>query len=86
MQSGYNNTKNWCLESIDIPITNSMSPFGWNQTKDTYDQVKIFFKELESAVSFAKKNKLNFQIIKPNKRSNIKKSYSENFKPKRGIK
>ena len=85
MQSGNNNTKSWCLETTEIITKNSNSPFGWNETDGTFDQVKIHFKKLDNAVSFAKKNKLNYEIIVPNETTKIKKSYSENFRPKKII-
>lgn len=83
MQSGNNNTKNWCLEPIQIVKKNTNSPFGWTETQGTFDQIKVFFKELDNAVSFARKNNLDFEIFKPNRINKIKKSYSENFKPKK---
>ena len=44
---------------------------------------KIYFDNLENAVAFAKKNNLDFKVFEPNKKQNIIKSYSENFKPKK---
>ena len=83
MQSGLNNTKKWCIEVMDIKERTINTTFGWSSSTNTNDQVKIYFDNLENAVAFAKKNNLDFKVFEPNKKQNIIKSYSENFKPKK---
>lgn len=83
MQSGLKNTKKWCIEVMDIKERTVSTTFGWDSSVSTDDQVKIYFDNLESAISFAKKNNLNYQVFKPNKKRNVIRSYSENFKPKK---
>lgn len=83
MQSGLKNTKKWCIEVMDIKERTISTTFGWDSSVSTDDQVKIYFDNLESAISFAKKNNLNYQVFKPNEKQNIIRSYSENFKPKK---
>ena len=83
MQSGLKNTKKWCIEVMDIKERTISTTFGWDSSVSTDDQVKIYFDNLESAISFAQKNNLNYQVFKPNEKQNIIRSYSENFKPKK---
>ena len=42
-------------------------------------EVKLEFDDKDIAIEYAKKNKINYEIIEPNKRKIIKKSYSDNF-------
>jgi hypothetical protein len=83
MQSGIKNTKKWCIEIMDIKERTVSSTFGWNSSTNTSDQIKIYFDKLDNAITFAKKNNLNFKVFKPNEKNKIIKSYSENFKPKK---
>ena len=82
MQSGLNNTKKWCLEPLSITPKKRNSVFSWTSVNGTQDQIKIFFNTLEEAVYFAKKNKVNYQVFKPNEKIIKIKSYANNFKPK----
>ena len=78
MQSGSRNTKNWILE-FDT-LNNDISPLmGWESSRDTMSEVKLEFTTEEQAISYAKKNNINYHIIKPQERKLIKKSYSDNF-------
>ena len=78
MQSGRRNSKNWLLE-FDT-LDNSISPLmGWESSKDTLSEVKLEFGTKEQAISYAKKNEINYYVIEPQKTKVIKKSYSDNF-------
>ena len=79
MQSGYNNSRKWCLSNNDINESFISSKFCWNGSSNPEKQIKLFFDDLESAINFAKKNKYDYEVQMPNKRSLIKKSYAENF-------
>tara|TARA_Y100001960_G_scaffold260391_1_gene280783 strand:+ start:13 stop:300 length:288 start_codon:yes stop_codon:yes gene_type:complete len=78
MQSGKRNTKNWILDfdSSDGGIDPLM---GWETSTDTMSEVKLEFLSKEQAVSYAKKNNIDYYIIEPQKRKIIKKSYTDNF-------
>ena len=78
MQSGKRNTKNWLLE-FDTLNTSIDPLMGWESSKDTMSEVKLFFSTKEQAINYAKKNNIDFYIIEPQKRKIIKKSYTENF-------
>ena len=78
MQSGKGNNKRWILEfeSRDTGINTLM---GWETSTDTMSEVKLEFDSKELAISFAKKNNIEYHIIKPQRRKIVKKSYSDNF-------
>ena len=78
MQSGNRNSKKWLLEFETL--NNGISPLmGWESSKDTMSEVKLEFTTREQAISYAKKNNINYHVIEPQKRKIIKKSYTDNF-------
>ena len=83
MQSGIKNTKKWYLESMEINERSLNLSFDWSSSKNIEDQIKISFNDLQSAVDFAEKNSLDYEVFVPNQSNQILKSYSDNFKPKR---
>ena len=52
---------------------------GWESSSDTFSEFKMDFTSKEKAIEYAKKNKIDFELIEPKKRKIIKKSYSDNF-------
>ena len=78
MQSGNRNTKNWLLE-FDTLNTGVNPLMGWETSKDTMSEVKLEFSTKEQAISYAKKNNIDYYIIQPQKNKIIKKSYADNF-------
>jgi len=78
MQSGMRNTKNWVLEFETL--NTGINPLtGWETSKDTLSEIKLEFADKDQAVSYAKKNNIDYYVIEPQKRKIIKKSYSDNF-------
>ena len=78
MQSGKRNTKNWLLE-FDTLNTGINPLMGWESSKDTMSEIKLNFSTKAQAISYAKKNNINYYVVEPQKRKIIKKSYSDNF-------
>ena len=78
MQSAKRNTKKWLLE-FDTLNTGIYPLMGWESSKDTMSEVKLEFSSKDQAVSYAKKNNINYYVVEPQKRKIIKKSYSDNF-------
>ena len=78
MQSGLGKIRKWVLEfNCKDP---SISPLmGWESSTDTLSELKLEFSTKELAIEYAKKNKINFEIIDPQKRKIVKKSYADNF-------
>ena len=78
MQSGKRNTKNWILE-FDTLNTGINPLTGWETSKDTMSEIKLEFEKKEEAISYAKKNNIDYYIIDPQESKIIKKSYTDNF-------
>tara|TARA_B100000941_G_C28350936_1_gene471765 strand:- start:503 stop:784 length:282 start_codon:yes stop_codon:yes gene_type:complete len=78
MQSGIKKFDKWILEFITNDTT--INPLmGWESSDDTYSELKLEFSSKESAIEYAKKNKIDYEILEPKKRKLIKKSYADNF-------
>ena len=81
MQSGKGNSQKWILEfrSRDTTVNSLM---GWESSNDTMSEVKLKFNTKELAISYAKKNNIDYYVIQSQKRKIIKKSYAYNFTKK----
>ena len=78
MQSGMGKTDKWILEfETKNPTNNPL--MGWESSSDTYDEIKLEFSTKILAINYAKKKKINFELIEPKKRKTVKKSYADNF-------
>ena len=52
---------------------------GWETSRDTMSEVKLKFTSKDQAVTYAKKNNIEYYIVEPQKRKLIKKTYADNF-------
>ena len=78
MQSGLAKNNKWILEfKTKDPTRNPL--MGWESSSDTYSVLKLEFSTKELAINYAKKKKINFELIVPKKRKIVKKSYADNF-------
>ena len=78
MQSGLKKFDKWIIEFITKKP--GMNPLmGWESSSDTYSELNLEFNTKEHAIEYAKKNKINYEIIEPKERKIVKKSYSDNF-------
>jgi len=78
MQSGNGKTDKWILEfETKNPTNNPL--MGWESSSDTFTEIKLEFSTKDLAINYAKKNKINYEIIEPKKRKTVKKSYADNF-------
>ena len=78
MQSGMKKFDKWIIEFItNDPTINPL--MGWESSNDTYSELKIEFATKELAIDYAKKNKIEYELIEPKERKIVKKSYSDNF-------
>ena len=78
MQSGRRNSKKWILE-FDTINTGIDPLMGWETSRDTMSEVKLEFTTKNQAINYAKKNKIDFYLVEPQKIKLIKKSYADNF-------
>ena len=78
MQSGFAKTNKWIIEfkTKDSGVDPLM---GWESSTDTLTELKLEFSTKELAIDYAKKNKIDFELIEPQKRKIVKKSYADNF-------
>ena len=78
MQSGLGKTVKWLLQfETKDPTTNPL--MGWESSNDTLSELDLEFSSKELALEYAKKNKIELEIIEPKKRKIVKKSYADNF-------
>ena len=78
MQSGVSKYNKWVVEFItENPGINPL--MGWESSTDTYSELKLEFSNKELAIEYAKKNKINYEVIEPNIKKINKKSYADNF-------
>jgi hypothetical protein len=78
MQSGIKKFDRWIIEFItQNPGKNPL--MGWESSSDTYSELNLEFKSKDLAIEYAKKNNIEFEVLNPNKRKIVKKSYADNF-------
>ena len=78
MQSGLKKYNKWIFEYITLQT--GINPLmGWESSTDTLSEIRLEFSTKDLAIEYAKKNKIEFEIIEPKNRKIIKKSYSDNF-------
>ena len=78
MQSGLGKIDKWILEFETKD--NSVNPLmGWESSSDTLNELRLEFSTKELAINYAKKMKIDYEIVEPKKRKTVKKSYADNF-------
>ena len=78
MQSGLGKSIKWILEfETKNPTKNPL--MGWESSSDTFSELRLEFSSKINAINYAKKKKIDYEIIEPKKRKIIKKSYADNF-------
>ncbi len=78
MQSGLAKSNKWLLEFFTE--NKNLNPLmGWETSADTLSEVKLEFSSKDAAITYAKKNNIDYDLIEPKKRKVIKKSYADNF-------
>ena len=78
MQSGITKKNRWTLEfKTKNPTKNPL--MDWESSSDTLTELKLRFSSRELAINYAKKNKIDYDLIEPKKRKTVKKSYADNF-------
>ncbi len=78
MQSGTGKTDKWILEFETKDPTNNPL-MGWESSSDTLTELKLEFSSKDLAIDYAKKKKIDYELIEPKKRKTVKKSYADNF-------
>ena len=71
MQSGLKKFDKWVLEFITKdPTINPL--MGWESSDDTFSELKMEFSSKELAIDYAKKNKIEYELIEPQKEKFLK--------------
>jgi NADH dehydrogenase (ubiquinone) Fe-S protein 4 len=78
MQSGLGKSDKWIIR-FETENTGVNPLMGWETSSNTLSELNLEFSTKELAIDYAKKNKIDFEIIEPQKRKKIKKSYADNF-------
>jgi len=78
MQSGQGNTKDWLLEAEPAP--KEIDPLmGWIGSRDTMEQVRLWFASAEDAKAYAERNGWQYTVEQPHARAVRPKAYADNF-------
>ena len=80
MQSGRSKYNKWVLKFSDKKNQLKDTMMGWNGGSSTISQIELKFSSKEEAVSYAKKNSIDYEILETSERKVINKSYADNFK------
>ena len=78
MQSGLGKTDKW-LFKFETENAGVNPLMGWETSSNTLSELNLEFSTKELAIEYAKKNKIAFEIVEPQKRKIVKKSYANNF-------
>ena len=78
MQSGFGKSNKWVLE-FETENTGVNPLMGWETSSNTLSELNLQFSTKDLAIEYAKKNKIDFEVIEPKKRKTVKKSYADNF-------
>jgi hypothetical protein len=78
MQSGLRKSDKWVIE-YETENAGINPLMGWETSTNTLSELHLEFSTKELAIEYAKKNKINFEIIEPQRKKTIKKSYANNF-------
>ena len=78
MQSGTAKNNKWILQfKTEDPTKNPL--MNWESSSDTLTELNLEFSSKVLAINYAKKKKIDFELIEPKKRKIVKKSYADNF-------
>ena len=78
MQSGLGKNNKWIIV-FETKNAGTNPLMGWETNSNTLSELNLEFSSKELAVEYAKKNKIDFEIIEPQKRKVVIKSYANNF-------
>ena len=78
MQSGLGKADKWVFK-FETENTGVNPLMGWETSSNTLSELNLEFSTKELAVEYAKKNKIDFEIIEPKKRKTVRKAYADNF-------
>ena len=78
MQSGLGKSDKWIIK-FEAENSGVNPLMGWETSSNTLSELNLEFSTKELAIDYAKKNKIEYELIEPKKRKVVKKSYADNF-------
>ena len=78
MQSGLGKSDKWVIR-FETENSGVNPLMGWETSSNTLSELNLEFSTKDLAIEYAKKNKIDFEVIEPQKRKTIIKSYADNF-------
>jgi hypothetical protein len=78
MQSGLGKADKWKFK-FETENTGINPLMGWETSSNTLSELNLEFTTKELAIEYAKKNKIICEVIEPQNRQTVKKSYADNF-------
>ena len=79
MQSGMKNARKWILEYMPAKAKKLDPLMGWTGSSDMNRQIQLKFASKQDAVSYAKRNSVDYEVIEPKARKLKLKSYADVF-------
>ena len=80
MQSGKAKTHLWVLEH-DQEVPRTIDPImGYTSSSDMKQQIRLSFETREEAISYAKRNGLEYRVIEPHEPKRRRVAYADNFR------
>lgn len=77
--SGRAKTRYWLLE-MEPEDRKTIDPLcGWSGSGDTQQQIQLRFPSKETALAYAKRNRIEARLFAPKSRIVLPKSYADNF-------
>jgi len=78
-QSGKHATKQWRLEFLHDGSRAIEPVMGWVSSSDVLQEVVMEFPDKESAIRFAEKKKIDYELVEPEAGTLKKQAYADNF-------
>lgn len=79
MQSGKGKTNAWLLEFVPETPYFVEGLMGWSGMDDTTRELSLRFPSKETAIAYATKKNIEFEVVLPNKGKERRKAYADNF-------
>ncbi|MGE3302159.1 MAG: ETC complex I subunit [Hyphomonadaceae bacterium] len=79
MQSGFGGQRRWVLEFEPGQRPPDDLLMGWTGSRDTNEQVRLFFDTKEQALEFARRHTIPHRVVEPPAASRVIKAYADNF-------
>lgn len=82
MQSGKRGMQEWILEILPREGYFIEPLMGWTGMREMTRELgnRLTFPTREAAIAYAEREKIQYEVIEPKRRSQVKKSYADNFK------